>query len=541
VPVNELLRVLDHINTNFTGDLRLRDVAVLFGFGPSHLTRLLKKETGLTFLSFVRSKRLALSKELLGRMSVTEACFEVGFESLPHFSRMFKRRYGVNPSEYKRGLYGKGLRRLLSSDEKLDHRCLGQKVVSFVEQYYQRILEILAEIKALEMDQLRDIADRCILSLEKGHRILAIAYDSEGYLVENYSGGPRSVLASSTPPRWYPIRKWYDPKQQSITIVDPDLRFLPALSRGDMLITAVPFLQLKEIAGRGAEVVGLAGPFFGSHSAPKTRLETGANGRSLEDLVGRVVDSRVPAEDGLVCVPEIPAAPFAPGSSVASMFVRSIFQAGMAEKVSRPKAAGDAGPAKTVLEKVNVLSEHSYRIKEIGAQMAEKVVAGGKLYLGGKGKALNEFIFRGAGLMGLRSLSAGHLTEKDVAVIDASSGLDFAVKKIAPLLRARGIYVVTVFSGHGLRPCLSLSDSVHDLMDQVSGEPGKLRDETERRAPPFPDDRIYSWVLLWMLFASYLQEMVIRGRVPFVFRGFHLAGGKKYNEAVYPLFLERGH
>jgi AraC-like DNA-binding protein len=47
--------------------------------------------------------RIERAKKLLEQgVSVTEACFAVGFDSLGSFTSLFKRRAGVTPSEYQR-------------------------------------------------------------------------------------------------------------------------------------------------------------------------------------------------------------------------------------------------------------------------------------------------------------------------------------------------------------------------------------------------------------------------------------------------------
>jgi len=57
----------------------------------------------MTFTDFVNQYRIAQSKTLLLKdLSVSEVCYEVGFESLSHFNKLFKRLTGQNPSVFKR-------------------------------------------------------------------------------------------------------------------------------------------------------------------------------------------------------------------------------------------------------------------------------------------------------------------------------------------------------------------------------------------------------------------------------------------------------
>ncbi|OGD18671.1 MAG: hypothetical protein A2W03_08745 [Candidatus Aminicenantes bacterium RBG_16_63_16] len=541
VPGNRLFQVLDYVNSHFKDDLTLRDTAARFGCSPFHLTRLFKKGTGLTFGRYIRAKRLLLAKDLLENMSVTEACFEVGFENLSHFSRAFKSKYGRNPSGYKKGLWGEPLAKLLFSDDELARRCLGQKLESFVEQYYRRTLEILAEIRDRESDKLQDAADRCASSLRDGRRVTVISYDSEGYLVEASGGGPHLDPLNSIQRHWYPVRKSYDPARRSISIVRPRFPLPPDLGRGDVLISAFPLPEIKAAAGRGAEVIGLAGPFFDSRAGRAAPLEPGGNNGGQEDVSGPVIECHVPLEDGLVCVPEIPVAPFAPASTLAQILIRLTLGARLADRMLRRRGPVEPDPAETVIGEIAALSGQAHALKDFGARMAERVIAGGKLYIGGTCQTIHEFTWRGSGLMGLQPLRTGQPTDGDAAIIDVSSGMDQEMRRIMDSLGAKGTYAVFVLPAVDKKTSPYLSDSPKALLSKASAASAtagfKADDKNARPSP----GRLLSWTLLWMLLASYLQEMVIRGRVPFVFRGFHLPGGKKYNEAVYPLYVERGY
>jgi AraC family transcriptional regulator len=71
------------------------------GLSAFHFVRVFKAVTRTTPHQLVMQKRLALSRKLLqeGR-SVTDACLDSGFNNLSHFTRLFKRRFGVSPSRW---------------------------------------------------------------------------------------------------------------------------------------------------------------------------------------------------------------------------------------------------------------------------------------------------------------------------------------------------------------------------------------------------------------------------------------------------------
>lgn len=79
-------------------------IAREIGISPFHFTRQFEALFGATPHQFRIQSRIDRAKVLLakGSYSVTEVCFEVGFESLGTFSDLFARRVGFRPSEYQR-------------------------------------------------------------------------------------------------------------------------------------------------------------------------------------------------------------------------------------------------------------------------------------------------------------------------------------------------------------------------------------------------------------------------------------------------------
>ena len=57
----------------------------------------------MTFTDFVNQYRITQAKTLLIKgLTVSEACYEVGFESLSHFNKLFKKLAGENPSAFRK-------------------------------------------------------------------------------------------------------------------------------------------------------------------------------------------------------------------------------------------------------------------------------------------------------------------------------------------------------------------------------------------------------------------------------------------------------
>jgi AraC-like DNA-binding protein/ligand-binding sensor protein len=82
-------------------ELRLADAAACAGISVAHFSHIFHKETGVPFTSYVQSRRIEEAKRLLAETNktITEICFECGFNSLTHFNRVFRRGEGCSPMQ----------------------------------------------------------------------------------------------------------------------------------------------------------------------------------------------------------------------------------------------------------------------------------------------------------------------------------------------------------------------------------------------------------------------------------------------------------
>ncbi len=79
--------------------LDLAAIAKAVGVSPHHLSRRVGGETGLTLQQHLRRLRIGHACDALasGRMNVTEAALEVGYQSLSHFAKAFREETGLTP------------------------------------------------------------------------------------------------------------------------------------------------------------------------------------------------------------------------------------------------------------------------------------------------------------------------------------------------------------------------------------------------------------------------------------------------------------
>ncbi len=95
--------VYQYIHEHYNKNPDVNEVASQLHLSTPAFCRYFKKQTSMTFTDFVNQYRITQSKTLLLRdKSVSDACYEVGFESLSYFSKLFKKIAGENPSDFKK-------------------------------------------------------------------------------------------------------------------------------------------------------------------------------------------------------------------------------------------------------------------------------------------------------------------------------------------------------------------------------------------------------------------------------------------------------
>lgn len=102
----EVARVLRWTRGRLDESLRAEEAAGVGGMAPRTLARRIKAETGMSWQRYLQVARVLRAMELLAEpgTSVTEAALDVGYSSLPTFSRVFASLAGASPSAWQKSL-----------------------------------------------------------------------------------------------------------------------------------------------------------------------------------------------------------------------------------------------------------------------------------------------------------------------------------------------------------------------------------------------------------------------------------------------------
>jgi AraC-like DNA-binding protein len=103
IALERLRRARLFIDERFDEAIDLDAMAREADLSRFHFVRAFRNEFQTTPHQYLQAKRIQRAKQLLasGNFSVTDVCFEVGFESLGSFSALFRRIVGQPPATYR--------------------------------------------------------------------------------------------------------------------------------------------------------------------------------------------------------------------------------------------------------------------------------------------------------------------------------------------------------------------------------------------------------------------------------------------------------
>jgi len=96
-------KVISYLNVNYQKEIRLLDVAKYVNMSEVSFSRFMKKRTGKNYIDYLNDLRLGIASRILidSSKTIAEISFECGYNNLSNFNRIFKKRKGFTPKEFR--------------------------------------------------------------------------------------------------------------------------------------------------------------------------------------------------------------------------------------------------------------------------------------------------------------------------------------------------------------------------------------------------------------------------------------------------------
>ena len=100
---DKLKVVLQFIQDHYQKGITVQELADLCHFSEYHFMRFFKRHMNMTSIEYLNQYRLEMASRQLAEtnLSVTSIALESGFNNISYFNRVFKRKFGVTPMEYR--------------------------------------------------------------------------------------------------------------------------------------------------------------------------------------------------------------------------------------------------------------------------------------------------------------------------------------------------------------------------------------------------------------------------------------------------------
>ena len=96
-PINKSIRIMNSSNGH---QMKISEIAEEVDMSLSNFSQKFKLATSQSPQEYITKLRLQRSKQYLKYLSVTESAYEVGYENISYYIRLFKKEYGITPKQY---------------------------------------------------------------------------------------------------------------------------------------------------------------------------------------------------------------------------------------------------------------------------------------------------------------------------------------------------------------------------------------------------------------------------------------------------------
>ena len=95
-------KAISYIEDNYSQPIKVEEIADTCRVSSSYLSRVFKKELGVSVHSYINNLRISRAVQMLSSQSVADTATANGFCDSSHFIAVFKKSFGITPSEYLR-------------------------------------------------------------------------------------------------------------------------------------------------------------------------------------------------------------------------------------------------------------------------------------------------------------------------------------------------------------------------------------------------------------------------------------------------------
>ncbi|MBP5490694.1 MAG: helix-turn-helix domain-containing protein [Lachnospiraceae bacterium] len=97
-------KIIQYLKSNYSQHISLDGIAQNMYLSPVYISKIFKEKTGDSPINYLIQIRLAKAKEMLeeNRGSIRTIAAQVGYDDVYHFSKLFKKYYGVSPLYYRK-------------------------------------------------------------------------------------------------------------------------------------------------------------------------------------------------------------------------------------------------------------------------------------------------------------------------------------------------------------------------------------------------------------------------------------------------------
>jgi len=322
----------------------------------------------------------------------------------------------------------------------------------------------------------------------------------------------------------------------------------PPLGKGDFLIAANPTKPVEEAHKDGLYVLGVGFPMTTNRYSPPQFNDH--PDYFIEDMSDSFIYTWGPKEDGFATPALTPTLhlKFLPASPMTVVAYWTIM-AQLAHNIAYKDTSGSSDAADKYLSTLmSRLDEFHYSysgiIQDAGEEIAKRILAGGKVHpWSGRNEFWVESNGTAGGLMGVYQLNPDSLKTQDIVILATANATPEEEIEMARKVKEKGAWLLGIypFEREDGISTAELQELCDVSLDNFSGDLHGVLDIPGYDTKIIPTTTMMNNFAFWAVTGAYVQAMEAQGVAPYYWMSYHVPGGREYDDAVRPLYLERGY